>query len=186
MTAPVGDKAACARALLVAGAALALACMAAPARGQEGASPLEAVRQTSERAALLIGQGETGGEVQRMQQDILDTLDAMIAAYQAEQAAAAGPPGEQAQGETKGPAEVTAAPRKPLAESLLPEGEWQRGRLPRAGAALESAEAWMPQLPEAERKAISDALDAGRLPRRYQELLRQYNKRLAEEGRRAE
>ena len=42
-------------------------------------------------------------------------------------------------------------------------------------------DAWLPELPAAEKQAVKDAVEAGRMPPRYRRLLRDYSKRLAEE-----
>jgi len=142
------------------------------------AGALEQVASLSRQAEGLLREGKTGREARAVQQEVLDRLDEAIAALQPK--VGLPPPMPTRLGETgmEAPGGATARPLRPAEESAASGGQWQYGRLRQAPA---PDEAWLPGLPPAERKAIQDAFDAGRLPRHYQALLREYNKRLAEE-----
>ena len=157
--------------------ALVLAVGAASARAE---GPLGELDAAMGQAQSLLEQGETGGAVQRLQEDIVRRLDALIASPQAglDMPPTAKPREGKAQAER--PAETTGPPEKPADRSTLPGGTWTYGPM---RAEAEPEDAWLPRLPPTERKAIVDAFRSGRLPPRYRELLRQYNRRLAEEER---
>lgn len=148
------------------------------ARADEG--PLGSLISTSREAEGLLRQGVTDERVQRVQQGVVDQLDALIAASRSDKTLAAGGTGKEQEPEMVKPGASTGPPQKPAEESILPPGEWRYGRMREPA---EAGDTWMPELPAAERKKIADAFETGRLPRRYRELLRQYNKRLAEGGR---
>lgn len=162
-------------------ATAALACfLGPPALGQAGAGPLDRLRSASEQAEALMRQGDTGSKTQKMQQGIVDGFDALIAALATEEGVSVPIPGKRsAPAQLQQPGATTGPPQKPAEESILPSGEWRYGLLRQPGAATG---AWMPQLPPTEQKVIADTFQTGRLPPRYEELLREYNKRLAEEG----
>jgi hypothetical protein len=161
-------------------AAIVSACLSGPsALAQAPASPLDQLRSQSEQAEALIGQGDTGAKTQQVQQGIVDGLDTLIAALAAEEGVSVPIPGKQSvPAKLQQPGATTGPAHRPAPESILPSGEWRYGLLRQPGAVTE---AWMPQLPPNEQRAISDAFQTGRLPQRYEELLREYNKRLAEE-----
>jgi len=156
-------------------------CLAGPsALAQAPASPLDGLRSQSEQAEALIRQGDTGAKTQQVQQGIVDGLDTLIAALATGEGVSVPIPGKQSvPAKLQQPGATTGPAHKPAPESILPSGEWRYGLLRQPGG---GTEAWMPQLPPNEQKAISDAFQTGRLPLRYEELLRDYNKRLAEEG----
>ncbi len=159
--------------------AAALAAPAEPAAEPGGAQgPLDELNAAMQEAQGLLEQGETGEPVQRVQEDIVHRLDALIAFAEAGLSMPPNPKAKERMARAERPAETTGPPEKPAERSTLPGGTWAYGRM---RAPAEAEEAWLPQLPPTERKAIADALRAGRLPPRYRELLRQYNRRLAEE-----
>ena len=162
-------------------ATVAAACfIGSGALAQEPASPLDRLRSESKQAAALIRQGDTGARTQKVQQGIVDGLDGLIKALSSEAGAGVPIPGRQSvPTKLQQPGATTGAAQKPAQESFLPSGEWRNGLLRQPGAVTE---AWMPQLPPNEQKAIAATFQTGRLPPRYEELLREYNKRLAEEG----
>ncbi|MHC4481708.1 MAG: hypothetical protein ACYS1C_12175, partial [Planctomycetota bacterium] len=162
-------------AIALTGALVLAACMSAGAAGAAGRP--ESLPQASDRAAELLRSGVTGEPTQRLQQQILDELDRLIAEARLKPAPPAGGPGTGGKAKMEQPGAGAGKPRKPAEESVLPTGEWQRGRLREA---VEPDRAWLPELPAAERKRIADAFSSGRLPRRYRDLLRHYNRRLAE------
>lgn len=179
MSAPTFERLAACRPLgAVVGAAL-LSLAVASAASEPAARSLDALRSAGEQAQALLQQGVTGERTQALQQEIVDGLDALIAAYRTQGGAVVPLPPKEGQPKVLQQSATTGVPQKPARESVLPVGEWQAGRT-RPPEAL--AEAWTPKLPEAERKKIEDAFRTGRLPRRYEDLLREYNKRLAEEG----
>ncbi len=169
---------------LVACAVLALAAaLAVPSplssAAEAPATPLDRLRSASAEAQRLIEQGDTGARTQQVQQGIVDELDALIKAMSAQEGMSVPLPGKKpAAAQPRLPSGATGPPRKPAAESVLPLGEWTYGRLAQPG---QPGEAWLPQLPPAQQKAIADTFRAGRLPPRYEELLREYNKRLAQQ-----
>lgn len=132
----------------------------------------------SREAEALLRMGISGEQTQRLQRGIVGRLDALIALAQAQPAASRTAPGKGRQMPIERPGAATGAPQKPARESILPMVEWQYGR---TRDVAEPGEAWLPELPAAELKKITDAFSTGRLPLRYRELLRLYNKRLAEE-----
>ncbi len=167
------------RAALALPAAVLLLCLAPVALGQGGRGGLARLIATSQEAQALLQQGSTGERTQRVQQEVVEQLDALIAALRPEHVIAVPVTGEEGEAELQQPGSSTAAPVRPAEESTLPAGRWGYGRL-RERPQVE--EAWLPELPATERKKIADAFATGRLPPRYRELLRQYNKRLAEDG----
>lgn len=179
MRTTIGETRAVRAQLLLAVSAVLCWLLAALARGDAAAPALDGLRSVSEQVQGLLQQGDTGAGTQALQQGIVNGLDALIAAY-AEQGGVPVPmPAQKAGAKVLQEAATAGAPVKPARESVLPLGEWSFGRT-RPPEAF--AEAWQPRLPEAERKRISDAFRTGRLPGRYEDLLRQYNRRLAEEG----
>ncbi len=129
----------------------------------------------SDSARMLRGQ-ELGGALWKTQQGILGGLDSLIAAARQAVSAAAGAREGPARATQTG--RQTGTPERPAEESRLPAGRWE-GRAPLLPR--ESAAGWLPELPEAERRRIEDAFETGRLPGRYREHLRRYNRRLAGE-----
>jgi len=157
--------------------ALVPALGATSARAQ---GPLDELDAAMGQAQSLLERGETGGSVQRLQEEIVRRLDTLIASPQAglDMPPTAKPGEGKAQAER--PGETTGPPEKPADRSTLPGGTWTYGPM---RAEADPEDAWLPGLPPTERKPIIDAFRSGRLPPRYRELLRQYNRRLAEEER---
>ncbi|KPK57576.1 MAG: hypothetical protein AMK73_10010 [Planctomycetes bacterium SM23_32] len=161
------------------GAAVAL-LMAVGAVPPAGGSLLEPLRLRSRAAEQMLRRGVTEDQVQAVQQEVLDGLDELIASLETEGGAASSMParpGEAAPSQTGG---STSPPRQPAEESAPSAGRWAPGRLREAEPVDET---WLPQLPPAERQKVADTFATGRLPARYRDLLRQYSRRLAEEGR---
>jgi hypothetical protein len=157
---------------------LIVACvLPSPASG--GASPLGSLKAESGRAAGLLAAGATDDEVRAVQRGVLEGLDALIAALEAQDAAAAAAAARAGQMPTPRPGSATGAPRKPAEESVAGGRRWATGRL---GEEPAGGEAWLPGLPASERSKVADAFATGRLPARYRDALRDYNRRLAEEG----
>ena len=154
-----------------------LCCLLATGWAARPDSPLDQLRASTGRAEGLLRGGETGADVQRLHGDIVAQLDALIALAEEDTGFMLGAkPGEKESKALK-PGSTTAAPEKPAEESILPDGGWAYGRM-RSPVELEGG--WLPELPATQRKAIADAFRTGRLPLRYREVLREYNKRLAE------
>lgn len=157
-----------------------LSCSLAAGWAATARRPLDRLSAPMQEAEDLLRKGVTGQETQRVQQEIVNRLDALIAAGQRSRGFAVSVPGKEAEPKQLAPGGRTGAPDKPADESILSAGRWGYGLL-REPAELEDA--WMPELPSTERKVVADTFRTGRLPPRYRELLRQYNKRLAEAGR---
>lgn len=156
-------------AAVIAACALGGAALAAQPASLDGAAA------GMEKAQGLLMEGQTGEAVRSLQGDIVAQLDALIARYLEKQLPATqGQPEEAVSTSSKGGAQT---PLRPAQESAVPPGDWRHGRLPEA-AQLPGG--WAPGLPPTEQKKIADTFSTGRLPARYAELLREYNKRLAE------
>lgn len=140
--------------------------------------PFGRLRGSMEKAEALLRRGVTGRDVADVQWDVVRQLDALIAGLEEEGGSGdATQEGDREATATK-PSGATGLPLKPAEESILSPGGWTPGVMrPTADA----AEAWLPRLPAIEQQKVLDTFSAGRLPPRYRELLRQYNKRLAED-----
>ena len=135
---------------------------------------LDDVAAGMEKAQGLLKDGETGEPVRSVQAGVVAQLDALIASYEEQsQRSAPGQPQQAAKPSPKGGAET---PTRAAQESAVPPGDWRHGRL---AEAAQLPGGWAPGLPPSEQKKIADTFSTGRLPGRYAELLREYNKRLA-------
>ncbi len=128
-----------------------------------------------DRAQGLLARGETGEPVQSVQRDVVSRLDALIAAAEAQQKQAQAASAKHAQ--QPGTQSGQQTPTRAAEQSTPRPGDWRQGRLPEA-ARLPGA--WAAGLPPTEQKKIADTFRTGRLPARYEQMLREYNKRLAE------
>ena len=156
-------------------AVLILACALGGAALAAQPASLDDVAAGMEKAQGLLKDGQTGDAVRALQGDVVTQLDALIALYAEKPTPAAqGKPEESAKPSSEGGEQ---APVKPAKESAVPPGDWRQGRLPEA---RQLPGGWAASLPPAEQKKIADTFSTGRLPARYAELLREYNKRLAE------
>ena len=138
---------------------------------------LDDVAAGMEKAQGLLKEGQTGEAVRSLQGDVVAQLDVLIARYAGEATAGhAGPAGGGRQAELQG--------RRPDAAQAGAGVGRAAGRLaPRPAAGGGAAPGRRaPGLPPTEQKKIADTFSTGRLPARYAELLRGYNKRLAEQG----
>jgi hypothetical protein len=141
-----------------------------------GSGPLGQIAGEMSRAESLLRQGAPAGEVRGAQEEVVRQLDALIGRLEIQSGGAAAS-AEPGQVELPSPAGSTGVPFKPAEQSVLPPGGPPPGALNLPG---ESGAPWLPQLPEKDRQAVAEAFSAGRLPPRYRELLRSYNRRLAE------
>ena len=156
-------------------AAVIVACALGGAALAAQPASLDDAATGMEKAQGLLKEGQTGEAVRSLQGDVVAQLDALIARYRERQRPATqGQPEEAVSSSSKGGAQT---PLRPAQESAVPSGDWRHGLLPEA-APLPGA--WAPRLPPTEQKKIADTFSTGRLPARYAELLREYNKRLAE------
>jgi hypothetical protein len=128
-------------------------------------------------AETSLRQGKTGGQVTDAQDAAIRQLDALIAACQVEPGAGMKAGAAEGGSPSAQPTATTALPMRPAQESVLPSGGPSAGPVRPAG---ELVGAWLPQLPPTEQKKVADTFTAGRLPSRYRNLLRLYNRRLAE------
>jgi len=132
---------------------------------------------TMTTAATMLEGGTTGPATTEVQADVVRQLDALIALHEQ-----AGSGGRSVQGEgeprSQKPSGATGAPLKPAEESVLGPSGWAPGA---SRAAIDDAGTWLPGLPPAEQKKVTETFSAGKLPPRYREVLRQYNRRLAEQ-----
>lgn len=155
---------------------LLLACGWAVA-GNGPVGPLGAAARRMEDVEVMLREGRTGPDVQETQQQILAELDRLVRQRQQEGRSPQRQSGLRELNEPTIPGAATGRPGQPAEESVLPGGRWERGRL----TPTEAPEGdWAPGLPEAERRKLDDALRTGRLPSHYRNLLRAYNRRLAE------
>ncbi len=144
----------------------------------EARGPLEALRGRGAEAQRRLAQMQTGAATRDIQQQVVDGLGAMIAARRPGTVPPGEMPSRPGAAEMQQPGGGTAVPERPAEAAMLPLGEWHEGRL-RAGPPAEGD--WLPGLPPADREKVADSFATGRLPARYGELLRQYNRRLAEQ-----
>jgi hypothetical protein len=127
-------------------------------------------------AERLLGGGRLGAELESLQREILERMDALIQLYRPSEAAT-----EQRKARSEVPGRRpggmgTDRPVRPAEESMAGEGQWQWAHV----LPSEVPEGdWAPGLPPGERQRINDTFRTGRLPGRYRQLLRQYNRRLA-------
>jgi len=154
---------------------LLLAGWAAGARGPAG--PLGAVSGRMASVESMLREGESGRKVQQAQQQILADLDRLVRAREQEGDSSRRRSGLRERELRTIPGGATGRPGRPAQESVLPGSRWDRGRL---GPGQAPGGNWLPQLPAAERRKLDDALRTGRLPLHYRQLLRAYNRRLAE------
>ncbi len=144
-------------------------------------SELGEVAAQMERAARLLQTGDGAANAVPAQRDALRRLDLLI-----ERLTISEDPSLSGERPLKGSrltetqmltAGIGPQPERPAQESMLPAA--QDGQPP-PGVADEAGGEWAPGLPEAERQVIADTFSAGRLPPHYRDLLRAYNRRLAE------
>jgi len=146
------------------------------------AAPAGMLRDIGHRMAeaegLLRG-GQVNARLQSAQRQIVERLDILIELARAAGAATQkkSRPGEGSK--RRAGQRPAGAPLSHMEESRLASGP-----APSAGSpgSAPAAGDWAPGLPESERRKISDSFRTGRLPARYMELLRSYNKRLAREA----
>ncbi|MFO8006673.1 MAG: hypothetical protein R6V05_02960 [Candidatus Brocadiia bacterium] len=143
------------------------------AGGLPGTEPVQRLMADSAR---MLRRQELGETLQGTQQRIIGRLDALIAA--ARQAAASRAGAQEGPAPAMQTGRQTGIPDRPAEESRLPAGRWEGTAPSLTGPPVGG---WLPELPEAERRRIEDAFETGRLPARYREHLRQYNRRLAGE-----
>ncbi|MFW6188958.1 MAG: hypothetical protein ACOC7T_00865 [Planctomycetota bacterium] len=152
--------------------------------GTAGPSPrrkLDEVAQRMRRAEGMLEEGRLGEPLERAQRRIVSDLDALIAAL--EERESGGGSRRAASGRKRRPTRPAPGvgpgrrPGRPAEESRLPPAV---GREAAARPPQPVEGDWAPGLPPEERKAVADTFRTGRLPARYRELLRAYNKRLAE------
>jgi hypothetical protein len=153
----------------------ALRGIAAPAMAL-GLAPVEG---TSAQAQDMLKSALTGARAQDAQRRVVDGLDALIAAVGQQAVVASTASGEPAEAQSVRSGASSAVPIRPAEESMASPFGPPPGPIASGGPA---AAAWLPGLPEAERKKVSDAFATGRLPARYRDLLREYNRRLAAGG----
>jgi len=127
-----------------------------------------------DRAQGLLAQGQTREPVPSIQRDVVSRLDALIAAAEEQQRQAASAKQAQQPGTQSG----EQTPTRAAEQSTLRPGDWRQGRLP---IAPHLPGDWAASLPPTEQKEIADTFRTGRLPARYEEMLREYNKRLAQQ-----
>ena len=143
------------------------------------AHALAPIAQAAVEARDALERGLTGAGVREAQGRVLDGLDALIAAAEQPDTDGTGAPGGSDEPRATQPGAATGAPQRAADESMLSPFGPPPGLLAPEGPA---AADWLPELPEAERRRISDAFATGRLPARYRELLRDYSRRLAGQG----
>lgn len=137
---------------------------------------LAPVGEGSALAGELLRRGLTGQQVQQAQQRVVDGLDALIAALERQAVLTASASSEASESRSQRTGVASGPPVRPADESMHSPFGPAPGRIAEEGPA---AAAWLPDLPEAERKKVSDAFRTGRLPARYRDLLRDYSRRLA-------
>jgi hypothetical protein len=128
----------------------------------------------------LLRQGVTGEQTSRVQQDIIERLDGLIASLETAPGAGETAPVAQEQPGGQQPSGTIGRPGRPAEESVLSAPAPGRGPIQPTGP---QGGEWLPQLPPTEQKRVADTFTTGRLPPRYRELLRQYSKRLTESER---
>jgi hypothetical protein len=124
-----------------------------------------------ETAQGQLAKGEAGEPVQSAQRDAVSKLDGLIAAAE-EQARKL----QQKQSLQPGSQGGSQTPKQAAQQSAPRPGDWRQGRLP---APARTPGDWAASLPPTEQKKIADTFSTGRLPARYEELLRAYNESLA-------
>ena len=155
-----------------------LASALADADANAAAVRFRALAAMSDDAAAALRRVDGAADAHKVQREILGELDQLIAALEQQGGASATLKGGTEESGQQRPGAKTGAPRKAAEKTTLPGGQWQFGK---QRDEEDADEAWMPDLPAAEKQAVRDALEAGRMPPRYRELLREYNKRLAAE-----
>ncbi len=133
-----------------------------------------------DRAEGLLAEGQTGEPVQSIQRDVVSQLDALIASAEARQRRAQAVAAKQAQQPGNQTSQQT--PLRAAEQSTLPSGRLAPG--PRCSATSRLPGDWAASLPPTEQRKIADTFRTGRLPARYEQMLREYNKRLARESQR--